>query len=242
MRIFDLGIAAAVVALVGVAVWVFVLGGPSGDSDAQVSQPPGSEAGPPPDAAENRLDCDAIRGTDYLSPEERTWFLANCSGSAADQPSPPSPATPSANQPPPTDTPMVSGDGPPPTVLPVDEPLVPPPPAPPTPTPRPAEPAPQPPSDDDLYYEFTRFGFTSGAFFYVYFENQDPNWAVCDLMIYVEYHYERLDGSIPLGRTEPTTVSYLAPLEGIEGHTLGGGGAYPFRLLDYTLFLDWDWC
>jgi hypothetical protein len=26
----------------------------------------------------NRADCDAIRGTDYESPEERTWFLANC--------------------------------------------------------------------------------------------------------------------------------------------------------------------
>lgn len=26
----------------------------------------------------NRKDCDAIRGTDYLSPGERTWFLDNC--------------------------------------------------------------------------------------------------------------------------------------------------------------------
>jgi hypothetical protein len=26
----------------------------------------------------NRADCAKIRGTDYLSPDERTWFLANC--------------------------------------------------------------------------------------------------------------------------------------------------------------------
>jgi Sortase domain len=26
----------------------------------------------------NRKDCDAIRGTDYLSPGERTWYLDNC--------------------------------------------------------------------------------------------------------------------------------------------------------------------
>jgi hypothetical protein len=26
----------------------------------------------------NREDCAEIRGTDYLSREERTWFLANC--------------------------------------------------------------------------------------------------------------------------------------------------------------------
>ena len=28
----------------------------------------------------NRLDCEKIRGTNYNSPEERTWFLANCLG------------------------------------------------------------------------------------------------------------------------------------------------------------------
>jgi hypothetical protein len=26
----------------------------------------------------NRLDCQKIRGTQYHSPEERTWFLSNC--------------------------------------------------------------------------------------------------------------------------------------------------------------------
>jgi hypothetical protein len=26
----------------------------------------------------NREDCDEIRGNDYLSREERTWFLTNC--------------------------------------------------------------------------------------------------------------------------------------------------------------------
>jgi hypothetical protein len=38
-----------------------------------------AESGTPPnDGVSNREDCDAIRGTDYRSPEERTWFLANC--------------------------------------------------------------------------------------------------------------------------------------------------------------------
>jgi hypothetical protein len=31
-----------------------------------------------PEVLTNRQDCDAIRGTDYLSPDERTWYLANC--------------------------------------------------------------------------------------------------------------------------------------------------------------------
>jgi len=34
-----------------------------------------AEAQPP-----NRADCAAIRGTDYLSPQERDWFLASCLG------------------------------------------------------------------------------------------------------------------------------------------------------------------
>ena len=33
---------------------------------------------PPPPPPANRADCNAIRGTSYLSAEERTWFLANC--------------------------------------------------------------------------------------------------------------------------------------------------------------------
>ena len=32
----------------------------------------------------NRKDCDAIRGTDYLSPGERTWYLENCTRSTDD--------------------------------------------------------------------------------------------------------------------------------------------------------------
>lgn len=34
----------------------------------------------PTPEAPNREDCDAIRGTDYQSPEEREWYLANCLG------------------------------------------------------------------------------------------------------------------------------------------------------------------
>ncbi len=39
------------------------------------SPSPTPTATPDPD---NRLDCDKIRGTDYRSTEERTWFLDHC--------------------------------------------------------------------------------------------------------------------------------------------------------------------
>ena len=41
----------------------------------QPTPPPPS---PTPTPVLNRLDCEAIRGTQYLSGDERTWFLANC--------------------------------------------------------------------------------------------------------------------------------------------------------------------
>ena len=34
-------------------------------------------------AAVNRADCKAIAGTDYKSPEEQTWFKANCNGTTS---------------------------------------------------------------------------------------------------------------------------------------------------------------
>ncbi len=33
---------------------------------------------PAPEPATNRQNCNAIRASDYLSADERTWFLANC--------------------------------------------------------------------------------------------------------------------------------------------------------------------
>lgn len=44
----------------------------------------------------NRRDCEAIQGTDYLSQEERAWFLDNCIA-----PPPPQQEQPPAEQPPP---------------------------------------------------------------------------------------------------------------------------------------------
>ncbi len=41
---------------------------------------PELEPTPTPEPAENRADCDEIRGQDYLSLEERIWFLTNCVG------------------------------------------------------------------------------------------------------------------------------------------------------------------
>lgn len=55
--------------------------GDEADSEAQpeATDTPEPEAPPPaPTQVLNRLNCDQIRGTDYFSPEERTWFLANC--------------------------------------------------------------------------------------------------------------------------------------------------------------------
>ncbi len=42
-------------------------------------------AAPTPSPLADRTDCDAMRGTDYRSPAERTWFLANCVTSVAVQ-------------------------------------------------------------------------------------------------------------------------------------------------------------
>ncbi len=42
-------------------------------------RPPTDPLPPGPTAISlNRRDCDEIRGTSYLSPQERTWFLSNC--------------------------------------------------------------------------------------------------------------------------------------------------------------------
>ena len=58
----------------------------AGDSDANVTVTPApteipAEPTPPPATptqVTNRENCAQIRGTDYFSPQERTWFLANC--------------------------------------------------------------------------------------------------------------------------------------------------------------------
>ena len=94
VRILDLALAIGAVTVIGVAVWVFVLGGLSGESESIASQPPASEADGLSNLLGNRLNCDAIRGTDYFSPEERTWFLNKCTGQSTSLASPPpSPAT-----------------------------------------------------------------------------------------------------------------------------------------------------
>lgn len=48
---------------------------PSPTPTAEAEAPP-----PEPTAAPvtNRQDCNQIRGTQYVSEEERTWYLANC--------------------------------------------------------------------------------------------------------------------------------------------------------------------
>ncbi|HLF72574.1 MAG TPA: class F sortase [Dehalococcoidia bacterium] len=85
-----LGIPAAVLLVVGYTV-VFGSGGSSDDgggktrADAVLSdaaptstRAPAAATPRPSATAVNRADCNAIRGSDYKSPEERDWFQKNC--------------------------------------------------------------------------------------------------------------------------------------------------------------------
>jgi hypothetical protein len=68
------------------------------DTDVVGQQPPGAQP-------TNRMDCDAISGTAYLSQQERRWFLDNC---VAPAPAPPTSVPPTSVPPtsvPPTATP-----------------------------------------------------------------------------------------------------------------------------------------
>lgn len=48
-------------------------------SDAQdASVPAREQPANQPETVTNRANCDQIRGTDYLSPDERIWYLSNC--------------------------------------------------------------------------------------------------------------------------------------------------------------------
>ena len=188
-------IVAALATLIGVTLWVFVLGGPSGESQPLASQPAASQAELTP----------TIMPTVPLPTETQP---------------PPSPA---AEEPPPP---------PPPTA---EEP-----PPPPPPTAEEPPPPPLPPSDDDLYIEVTRAGVTSGAFFWVYFENQNPDWSVCDLTFYVEFIEQRLDGRTVRRTTNTVQVGDLAPLEWIEVQNARALGVV--GVVDYWVIADWAWC
>jgi hypothetical protein len=72
--------------MAGLILWVggacLVLG--DGGGDGGPSLPAGSVSTPAtarqtPTALADRTNCAEIRGTDYRSPAERQWFLANCS-------------------------------------------------------------------------------------------------------------------------------------------------------------------
>lgn len=52
---------------------------PPMEPTAQPTPTAAAEAPPPQQpSTTNRQDCNQIRGTEYLSPEERTWYLDNC--------------------------------------------------------------------------------------------------------------------------------------------------------------------
>jgi len=68
-----------------------------------------------PAMAPNRQDCEAIRGTDYLSEDEHVWFTNHCvtqtSPATPKKPGPPGPVTPSGGGTPPTPTPAPAPSG-----------------------------------------------------------------------------------------------------------------------------------
>ena len=200
-------IVAALAALTGVALWVFVLGGPSGESQPLASQPPASQAELTPTSMPT-----APLPTETQPPTPP----------AAEEPPPPPP--PPAEEPP---APPAAEEPPPPPPPPAEE-LPPPPPPPP----------PLPPSDDDLYVEVTNFGVTSSAFFYVYFENRNPDWSVCGLV----FRADVLDTRTGRWLTgETVEMGNLGSLEGVEsGRPSIVRGVTGIQ--DYTIIADWAWC
>jgi hypothetical protein len=48
------------------------------DAPQQAAPAAGNTASATPAPVANRENCDTIRGTNYLSAEERAWFLAQC--------------------------------------------------------------------------------------------------------------------------------------------------------------------
>lgn len=247
MRVLDLAIAAVGATLIGVALWVFVVGGPSGKSEPSASQPPASQAGLTPTSVQeptamsrNRRDCDAIPGTDYLSPEERTWFLNNCITSPVDQPPPPPPppAASAADHPPapPPAAPSADQPLPPAATPPEEEPPAPPPPAE-EPPPPPPEEEPAPP-DDDLRVRVSQTG-RGGPYttFSVYIENLSASHNACDIMLQVGV---LLNDSSTWVVGEPVFVDYLGRFEDVQFFT-----TVPVRAADwieYDYVVDWAWC
>lgn len=69
---------------------------------------------------------------------------------------------------------------------------------------------------------------------------------MCDLTLSVKYSYERLDGEIVFGTTNPPPPALrnfrLDPLQETEMLAQGGGGDYAYRLLDYEAQFSWNWC
>lgn len=52
-------------------------------SPTPTASPTATPSPTPSASATNRMNCDEIRGTSYLSPEERTWYLENCLGTSS---------------------------------------------------------------------------------------------------------------------------------------------------------------
>jgi hypothetical protein len=101
-------------------------------------------------------------------------------------------------------------------------------------------PAQRPPqNDDDLFAEVTDAGVEGGqAWFILHAENQSEYWAVCDLVLWVNYTDEDVTGR---ARIDSSDVNF-GRLEPLEGREQGPSTGPATNVIDYAVAADWQWC
>jgi ABC-type glycerol-3-phosphate transport system substrate-binding protein len=96
-----------------------------------------------------------------------------------------------------------------------------------------------PPNDDDLFAEVTDAGVEGGqAYFILYAENKSEYWAVCDLVLWVNYTDEDATGR---ARIDSSDVNF-GRLEPGEGREQGPSTGPATDVIDYAVAADWQWC
>jgi len=108
----------------------------------------------------------------------------------------------------------------------------------PTPTSAPAEPP--PPNDADLFAVVTDACVEAGeAYFILYAENRSRYWAVCDLVLWVNYTDQDASGARVRIDSSDVVFGRLEPLQGREqGRATGPAN----DVIDYAVAANWEWC
>jgi hypothetical protein len=97
-----------------------------------------------------------------------------------------------------------------------------------------------PPNDDDLFADVTDAGVEGGeAYFILYAENKSQYWAVCDLVLWV--NYTDRDASGASVRIDSSDVNF-GRLEPLEGREQGSATGPANDVIDYAVAADWEWC